>query len=155
MPCTTWTSPGTQSSGSGRSTAWGISSTPPTPIPRTGTGSGRAGRWWSGRGSGSRWEEPDWLDRPALSRITASSPHVLRPFGSHNAGKPYAEQVKPFNFLLSAQVAPFGHPEGVDPTRFHLVAPWSSYPVEWIELPWLDLHSGREFRITTTDDLGA
>jgi hypothetical protein len=107
------------------------------------------------KGLGLPVEEPPWLDRPALSRITASSPHMLRPFDSYNAGKPYAEQVKPFNFFLSAQVAPFGHPQGVDPTRFHLVAPWSSKPWEWLDLPWFDLHSGREYRITTTDDFGA
>ena len=70
-------------------------------------------------------------------------------------GKPYADQVKPFNFLLSSQVAPFGHPQGVDPTRFHLVAPWSSDPAEWLDLPWFDVHSGTEFGITTTDDFGA
>jgi hypothetical protein len=100
-------------------------------------------------------EEPTWLEQPALSRISASSPHILRPFACSNAWKNYEDQVKPFNFLLSAQVAPFGHPEGVDPTRFHLVAPWSSEPDEWLELPWFDLYSGREFRLTTTDDFGA
>jgi hypothetical protein len=107
------------------------------------------------KGLGLPVEELSWFDRPALSQIRASSPHMLRPFDSYNASKPYAEQVKPFNFLLSVQVAPFGHPQGVDPTRFHLVAPWSSEPAEWMSLPWFDLHSGREFRITTTDDFGA
>jgi len=100
-------------------------------------------------------EEPTWLDRPALSRITGSSPHMLRPFARYNAERRYEGQVKPFNFLLSAQVAPFGHPEGVDPMAFHLVAPWSSDPKEWLELPWSDVYSGREFRLTTTDDFGA
>ena len=47
-----------------------------------------------------------------------------------------------------------GLPQGVDPTRFHLVAPWSSNPAEWMDLPWFDLHSGREYRITTKDDFG-
>jgi hypothetical protein len=100
-------------------------------------------------------EEPRWLGRPALTRITASSPHILRPFARYNAQSRYEDQVKPFNFLLSAQVAPFGHPEGVDPTSFHLVAPWSSNPEEWLELPWFDLYSGTEFRLTTSDDFGA
>jgi hypothetical protein len=99
-------------------------------------------------------DDPPWLDRPALFRISASSPHVLRAFDKYNEGRPYGDQVKPFNFLLSALTASFGHPQGVDPERFHLVAPWSDDPKEWRELPWVDLNSGREYRITTNDDLG-
>ena len=45
--------------------------------------------------------EPGWLDLPAMTRLSASTPHMLRPFRTVNRGKPYAEQVKPFNFLLS------------------------------------------------------
>jgi hypothetical protein len=100
-------------------------------------------------------EHPAWIDRPAISRITASSPHLLRPFAGLNDGRPYIDEVKPFNFLLSAHVAPFGHPEGIDPTRFHLVAPWSSDPREWLERSWFDVHSGRQFQLTTIDDFGA
>ena len=65
-------------------------------------------------------EKPYWLDRASLSRISVSSPHVWRQFRKRGS---YREGVKPFNFLLSAQITPFGHPDGVDPTKFHLLAP--------------------------------
>jgi hypothetical protein len=55
---------------------------------------------------------PTWLDRPALSRLTVSSPELLKPFASLNAGKPYPDQVKPFSFLLVGHVRPFEHPGG-------------------------------------------
>ena len=58
---------------------------------------------------------------PAIGRTTVSSPYLMKSFEALNAGKPYAQQIKPFNFLLTAHVIPFGHPEGVDPEKFHLV----------------------------------
>jgi hypothetical protein len=39
---------------------------------------------------------------------------------------------KPFNFLLSAHVAPFGHPAGYTPERFHLIAPFEPDPRRWL-----------------------
>src|SRR5277367_6686563 len=67
--------------------------------------------------------QPAWFDRPAFSRITISSPAVLKPLAALNAGKAYGGQVKPLNFLLSAHVAPNGQPIGAAPDRFHLIAP--------------------------------
>jgi hypothetical protein len=93
---------------------------------------------------------PTWLDRPAIGRSTASSPQLLKPFADWNRGKPYAEQVKPFNFLLSAHVAPLGLPPGVDGTRFHLIAPYESDPRKWLTLSWTDRYSGKRYPITTT-----
>jgi hypothetical protein len=94
---------------------------------------------------------PDWLDRPALGRIAATSPEMLRPFKTLNQGKPYARQVKPYNFLLTAYVQRFGHPEGVDPARFHLVAPFESDPRKWGKLPWVNLYDdqGTRYQVTT------
>jgi hypothetical protein len=98
-------------------------------------------------------KDPGWLDRPALSRITVSSPEILRLFGPWSAGEEYAGQVKPANFLLAAQVVPFGHPPGVDPARFLLVAPYSSDPREWGALPWRNRFDtrGPTYRIDTGD----
>jgi hypothetical protein len=66
-----------------------------------------------------------------------------------NAGKKYADQVKPFNFLLTCHVKQFGHPPGIDPERFHLVAPYESDPKRWVEMPWIDQYTGKHYQITT------
>jgi hypothetical protein len=92
---------------------------------------------------------PNWLDLPAIGRITASSPQLLEPFAALNRGKPYAEQVKPTNFLLSAHVAPFGLPPSVDGARFHLIAPYEPDPRTWLTLPWTDRYAGKTYSITT------
>ena len=91
-----------------------------------------------------------YADRVALSQITVSSPEVLRPLANFNAGKPYSEQIKPFNFILSCHVAPLGHPIGADPERFHLIAPYEKDPRKWLALPWIDQYSGKQYRISTT-----
>jgi hypothetical protein len=107
------------------------------------------------RGQPYAW--PAWLDRPALGRITASSPTMLRPFQTYNRDKPYAQQVKPYNFLLTAFVARFGHPPGVDPARFHLVAPFEANPRKWAKLAWTNLYdtSGTRYTIRTRASLYA
>lgn len=43
------------------------------------------------------------LEQPAVSRYAATTPALLRWFGTFNEGKPYHQQVKPFNFLLMFQ----------------------------------------------------
>ena len=68
--------------------------------------------------------------RVAVGQTTVSSPEVIKPLATLNAGKPYAQQIKPFNFILSCHVAPFGHPIGADPERFHLIAPYETRPAE-------------------------
>jgi hypothetical protein len=93
-------------------------------------------------------------DRPAIGRITISSPAVMRPLQQLNDEKPYAEQLKPFNFLLACHVRKLGHPVGVDPERFHLVAPFESDPRRWTQMDWIDQYSGRSFQITTDGHYG-
>jgi hypothetical protein len=115
---------------------------------------------WQGlvtEASGQSYTWPAWLGRPALGRITASSPEMLRPFTTLNRGKPYAKQVKPYNFLLTAYVRHFGHPEGADPSRFHLVAPFESDPRKWGKLPWTNLYdeTGKGYTLHTGSTLYA
>lgn len=59
------------------------------------------------------------------------------------------ERVRPFNFLLSASVRPFGHPVGADPTKFHLVHRYEDDLVTALNTEWTDLHSSQNFRVTT------
>jgi hypothetical protein len=87
--------------------------------------------------------EPPWLERPALSRVTASSPEVLHWFDGMNKGRPYREQVKPSNFLLLA------HPDPLDPSGALPVAPYESNPAKWADLVWVDRRSGQRVAVTT------
>jgi hypothetical protein len=93
-------------------------------------------------------------DRPAVGRVTVSSPAVIRPLERLNKGKAYPNQIKPFNFLLTCQVKPLGFPKGADPEHFHLIAPYSNDPTQWLKNDWIDQYSGNSYRITTTGHSG-
>ena len=88
---------------------------------------------------------------PAVGRVTVSSPAVMRPLSKLNEGKLYRDQIKPFNFLLTCHVKALGHPPGVDPERFHLIAPYESDPRRWLKMDWINQYSnsGKRYRITT------
>lgn len=88
--------------------------------------------------------------RVAVGRVTVSSPNVLKPLAALNKGKPYAEQVKPFNFIVSCHAAKLGHPIGVDPECFHLIAPYETDPRQWEKMRWIDQYSGMRYRITAS-----
>lgn len=95
---------------------------------------------------------PDWADKPALSRITVSSPLLARPFEEWNHDQFWADRIKPFNFLLVADLDPLGLPPGVDPQRFRLIAPYSTADGRTLE--WRNLYdpSGPTYQITTDRD---
>ena len=86
---------------------------------------------------------------PAVGRVTISSPAVMRSLTKLNVGKKRAARLKPFNTLLSCHVKQFGHPTGVDPEQFHIVARYEPDPGKWLEMPWIDQHTGKSYRITT------
>lgn len=87
--------------------------------------------------------------RPAVGRITVSSPAIMRSLERLNKNKKYADQIKPFNFLISCHVKAFGHPVGTNPERFHLIAPYDRDPKKWLKKDWIDEYSGNEYRIRT------
>ena len=90
----------------------------------------------------------------AGSHLGINDPRTLTLFAALNKGRPYAAQVKPQNFLLSAQVAPLGHPPGIDPLKpFHLIAPYNADPSQWLKLRYTDRYSGKAYRVTTGDAL--
>lgn len=93
---------------------------------------------------------PSWLAQPAVSRLTISSWLLYRPFAASRGLLPYSARIKPFNFVLSAHVASLGHPEGADPRRFHLIAPYTPDPRVWLRQPWTDIHSNQTYGITTS-----
>lgn len=92
-------------------------------------------------------DEPDWYAAPTLARLTVTSPGLLNPFAKMNAGKPYREQVKPFNFMLFAPGAqpPAAHQQ----EKMRLFARYARAR-DWGRLRWHNLHtSGADYRITT------
>ena len=91
---------------------------------------------------------------PAVGRVSVSSPAVMKPLAKLNEGKPYRDQIKPFNFLLTCHVKALGHPVGVDPIRFHLITPYETDSRQWLKKNWIDQYSGKEFRITTSAQHG-
>jgi hypothetical protein len=88
-------------------------------------------------------------DLPAVGRISVSSPGMMKLFADLNRGKKYPDQIKPFNFLLTCHVKPFGHPTGADPAHFHLIAPYEADPKKWLKMQWIDQYTGKKYRITT------
>jgi hypothetical protein len=92
---------------------------------------------------------------PAVGRLSVSSPAMMKPFASLNEGKRYSNQVKPFNFLKTCHVSPFGHPLGVDPEHFHLVAPYESDSRKWLKTEWIDQYTGERYRVTTIGNHGS
>lgn len=87
---------------------------------------------------------------PAVGRVSVSSPALMKPLTALNKGKRYSDCVKPFNFLLTAHVQPFGHPAGADPKHFHLIAPYQPDSRRWLKLHWIDQYMSKRHRIATT-----
>jgi hypothetical protein len=86
--------------------------------------------------------------------MSISSPAVMRPLAKLNQGKTYAQQIKPFNFLITCHVKAFGHPPGTDPEHFHLIAPYEIDPAKWLKKDWIDQYSGKVYRISTSGHYG-
>ena len=93
--------------------------------------------------------------RVAVGRTTVSSPAVIRPLRSLNEDKPYTKRIKPFNFIVSCHVRKLGHPIGVNPATFHLIAPYETDPRKWEAMPWIDQYSGRRYRISASAQHGS
>lgn len=93
--------------------------------------------------------------RVAVGRISVSSPNMLNTLETLNTGKSYAKHIKPFNFITSCHVAKLGHPIGVDPERFHLIAPFETDPRQWEKVRWIDQYSGKRYRITASGPHGS
>ena len=93
--------------------------------------------------------------RVAVGRMTVSSPAVMKPLQAINSGKPYTEQIKPFNFILGCHVAKLGHPVGADPAHFHLIAPYDRDADKREAMLWIDQYSGERYRITASGPHGS
>jgi hypothetical protein len=75
----------------------------------------------------------------------------LRPFRLPNRGRSWADQIKPFNFLMVPTIDPFGYPPAVDSSKFRLIAPYNDKSDAWANLEWRKIYDpdGPSYRITT------
>jgi hypothetical protein len=103
---------------------------------------------------GKRTRNSDFEQQPAVGRTSITSPAIMRPLAKLNEGKKYVDKIKPFNFLMTCHVKPFGHPPSADPEHFHLIAPYEADSREWLKNAWIDQYSGENYRITTTGHHG-
>jgi hypothetical protein len=103
---------------------------------------------------GKRTQNPGFELQPAVGRTSITSPAVMRPLAKLNEGKKYVDKIKPFNFLMTCHVKPFGHPPGSDAERFHLIASYETDSREWLKKTWIDQYSGNDYKITTTGHHG-
>jgi len=95
--------------------------------------------------------DPAWLDRPAVARLTITTPYLANLFRDYNESKVYPDQVKPFGFMLSASPQRIaGLLAGTD--RLHLVAPFETDPTRWYDMAWTDIYTSNIYRITDTID---
>jgi hypothetical protein len=80
--------------------------------------------------------EPSWFDHPAVGRLTVTSQRDASAFAAYNAALPYAEQVKPWNFLAIA------HPADTERARVNgagsLIAPFERDPIKRLHADWID-----------------
>jgi hypothetical protein len=94
-------------------------------------------------------DTPVFEKSPAVGRVSVSSPALMKALADLNAGKKYTAQIKPFNFLLTCQVAQAGHPDGANEEQFRLIAPYESDSRKWLKNDWIDQYTGSTYRITT------
>ena len=101
--------------------------------------------------------EPRWLldshckDRIAMGQLTFSTPELMDSIekGSNSQG---VTSISPHTFVLTPHVAAGGHPVDADPTRFQLLAGYTSDRDQWPELECIEKHTGRQYRIAADDD---
>lgn len=106
-----------------------------------------------------------WSDLPALGRFSVSQPSVYRLAegwntirrGGKRVLKPFAEQVKPTNFLLVAYLdtGTLGREAYSGESLFGTVgrpirpvAPYDTNSDNWSKLPWKDLHTGKPLKLS-------
>jgi hypothetical protein len=72
-----------------------------------------------------------------------TSTHLWRAFDTYNGGKPWAQQVKPANFLLTIGINPMSGDSG------RLVAPYEPDSARWLDHDWYRLSNGHPVTIDT------
>lgn len=95
-------------------------------------------------------DDPEWFEYPAVSQLPVSSPLVIDAFRALNADRDWAEQVKPFNFILAGHVDPTAPlPIGCEPGEVTPMTQYTSKPGELLGQRWFNRRDGRAIEVTT------
>lgn len=108
-------------------------------------------------------DRPAWLEQPAVGQVSIGKPQTLDPFATFNRDKPYREQIKPFNFLLTAHLPAWVAsptddalaPNKPSPTqRFQLISPYERVPDRWLSAAWRNKYADTDetYTVTTSDE---
>lgn len=100
------------------------------------------------RGPGPDWKRevwgsilsgfrPEWVDLPAQSQWSVSTPRLYKTLEKWNAGRPYRDRIKPFNFLSACYVRAEHKPRVPKSVgRFQLISGYlgdkDPYAAEWV-----------------------
>ncbi|MHB8459730.1 MAG: hypothetical protein ACYDAK_02940 [Candidatus Limnocylindrales bacterium] len=95
-------------------------------------------------------ERPAWFDDPAFGALSVTSAQDERAFRRYNAARPYAEQVRPWGFVMTVHAHPLVR-TAAGPRV--LVSPREDDPDKRDDLAWFDRldPSGEALRIRTGD----
>lgn len=104
--------------------------------------------WWEAIVSGSPLP---FAAGPLVRKYSVQTWETLNHFRELNRGKPYQAQVKPFNFLITAQPDPLLAPSDTGP----LVAPFTPDPEAWASLAWYETHTGHRVSVTLDPERAA
>ena len=108
-----------------------------------------AWHWLIRQALGLPCDAPAWFSLPAMMRIAITTPEVLKSLQTRQRGRPYGERVKPFNFVLSPLIDPFGgYPQGTTREVCTLVAPFTEAS-RWYDVDWINMYEedGKTYRL--------
>jgi hypothetical protein len=104
-----------------------------------------AWEWLIRRELGLKGEDPSWLTRPAMMRMTMTSPNVMR----HNR----PDWLAPFNFFLFPLISDLGgYPPGLDRSGFNFIVPFEPDRRKWKSLEGINLWDDRVYEIQMMPD---
>lgn len=105
--------------------------------------------FWRVVANGRSFDQLQFANQPAVRRLGVTSPEVLKRFATFNKGKSYAEQIKPFNFMLTVSEHVFFKASEIPRS---LIAPFEPNPSRWYEIPWIDYHTGETVQVVTLNE---
>jgi hypothetical protein len=102
---------------------------------------------WIMRGVlGLRRRRPRWFELPVMMKLTLTTPyHALR-----NLAK--SPLTRPNNFMMIPQIAPFGHPQNVDPNKCTLITPFTSKRADWMSAKCMNIYDNKSRVYELTND---